>query len=273
MNPDKNNQHQLLNGYWILAGIIVAGLLTLSTLADTWPHINPQVQQQISLFPYAFSIAIGYLSWIGIVLGINFVRSYVPMFSRSHSYWWLLHGSLSIIIGLLHLLLDTFTLWLVFSAKFSYLVAVAEKTLRWLPYEILAYWACLGLLTVVAKRHSAEDKNQAAYLCRIAIKTDDETIMLDVANVDWIEACDNYVIIWKAGERFMLKDSMAHLESALDPTCFQRVHRSAIVNLRKVQKLNRDNRGNLFVKLHCGKNLAISRRRRAQVSKVITKGL
>ena len=68
-----------------------------------------------------------------------------------------------------------------------------------------------------------------------------------------------------AGETHVLRATMKQLETALDPQIFQRVHRSAIVNLRRVRKLRPHANGEYFLTLETGQELKLSRTHRDKV--------
>ena len=110
------------------------------------------------------------------------------------------------------------------------------------------------------------DKSFEHSLC---VQRDDETEYLPVRNIDWIEACDNYVIVHCAGENHILNDTMLRLESVLDSKQFQRIHRSIIVNLLRIKKLRMTSPRESIVVLEDGTTLQISRRRKAEVKQAL----
>jgi two-component system, LytTR family, response regulator len=89
-------------------------------------------------------------------------------------------------------------------------------------------------------------------------------VIVDVDEVVWIEAEDYYAAIYARGRRHLLRESLASLESRLDPARFVRAHRSAIVNLGQVREIT----GSLIV-LRDGTRLSLSRRRREQVAEAM----
>lgn len=92
------------------------------------------------------------------------------------------------------------------------------------------------------------------------------TVRVAVEEIDWIEAQD-YCVLLHVGERaHLLRKSLATLERELDPAHFARVHRSAIVNLRRVKEVHRTSTGATLV-LASGATLAISRRRRRELGR------
>jgi two-component system LytT family response regulator len=65
---------------------------------------------------------------------------------------------------------------------------------------------------------------------------------------------------------------MAHFETRLDPNCFIRVHRSAIVNLQHVKEIRTDSQeGESFVLMHDGQKVPMSRGYRARISQLLAR--
>jgi two-component system LytT family response regulator len=86
--------------------------------------------------------------------------------------------------------------------------------------------------------------------------------------IDWIEADDYYAAIHARRGRHLIRESLASLEQRLDRDRFVRAHRSAIVNIDRVREL-RDERGETILLLHNGVRVPVSRRRRAQVARLM----
>ena len=103
---------------------------------------------------------------------------------------------------------------------------------------------------------------------RLAIPASHGTIVLDVADVTWIEADGYYAAIHAHGRRHLLRESLDSLERRLDRHRFLRVHRSAIVSLESVRAFRRAS-GESAVVLRDGTSVPVSRRRRALVGKAI----
>ena len=72
----------------------------------------------------------------------------------------------------------------------------------------------------------------------VFIKSQSSLIKVDITDILWIEALDNYVIIKTSSkEQFILHSSMKDIESKLPQLNFARVHRSYIVQLEKINAL------------------------------------
>lgn len=96
-------------------------------------------------------------------------------------------------------------------------------------------------------------------LQRILIRDGARVHVVPTAGVDWIEAQDDYVQI-SAGGRLHLKNGrMAELEQGLDPTLFLRVHRSYIVNVGAIERIEAATRDSWCAVLKDGKRVPVSR--------------
>ncbi len=106
---------------------------------------------------------------------------------------------------------------------------------------------------------------------RIAVPTEAGQLLIDPAEIDWIEAEDYYSGIHAKGKRYRIRESLSALESRLDPARFVRVHRSAIVRLEQVRELTVDGSVDreAVVVLRDGTRLPVSRRRLAQVKALL----
>ena len=100
---------------------------------------------------------------------------------------------------------------------------------------------------------------------RLVVKCNGKERLVPVDEVSWFEAAGNYVRIHSGGERLLLRETMANLETRLDPDRFARIHRSTIVNLGKVKELEPWFHGDYVVRLSDGQKLTLSRSYRARL--------
>jgi two-component system LytT family response regulator len=101
------------------------------------------------------------------------------------------------------------------------------------------------------------------YAKRLAIKGDGRVILVDVEEVDRLEAAGNYVEVHSGARHHLVRETMASLEARLDPARFVRVSRSSIVNATRVRELQPMFSGDFVVVLRDGTKVAGSRRYRA----------
>jgi two-component system, LytTR family, response regulator len=97
-------------------------------------------------------------------------------------------------------------------------------------------------------------------LDRLAIKSVGEILFVRISEIDWIEAADYYACLHVGPRRHLLRRSMADLEKELDPKAFCRIHRSTIVNLARVERMEINADGEYGVLLDNGTSLRMSRR-------------
>ncbi len=75
------------------------------------------------------------------------------------------------------------------------------------------------------------------FLQRIAVKTRHKIEVIPVTEIFYIEADDDYVTIHTGTEKFLKEKTMKYMEFHLDPSQFVRVHRSYIVNMNQIVRL------------------------------------
>jgi two-component system LytT family response regulator len=109
----------------------------------------------------------------------------------------------------------------------------------------------MGLLRMVASPRS--------YLKRVAVRATGRVVFVDVDDVDWIGAAENYVEQHAGRVTHLLHVTMNSLEQSLDPQVFIRVHRSIIVNIERIQSLQSGAHGEYLITLHDGARLQSGR--------------
>jgi two-component system LytT family response regulator len=95
---------------------------------------------------------------------------------------------------------------------------------------------------------------------RLAVKRAGQVSFVQIADIDWIEAADYYTSLHVGEKSYLLRRSMGDLQRELDSTEFCRIHRSTIVNLRRVRALEVSTGGEYEVILASGERLRLSRR-------------
>lgn len=98
-------------------------------------------------------------------------------------------------------------------------------------------------------------------LSRIMVKEGGRVFFQPVEEIEWIEAADYYARIHVGGGSHLIRESLASLEERLDAARFVRVHRSAIVNVERVQELRLDWRNRPCLVLVTGEKVPVSRSR------------
>jgi two-component system LytT family response regulator len=94
---------------------------------------------------------------------------------------------------------------------------------------------------------------------RLVVKAGGKERLLPVEEIDWFEAAGNYVRLHVGRERLLLRETMVRLETRLDPERFFRIHRSTIVNLKRVREMEPWFHGDYMLRLADGQQLTLSR--------------
>lgn len=97
------------------------------------------------------------------------------------------------------------------------------------------------------------------YVKRLAIRSGSRTFFLNIEEIDWIQAAENYVELHVGTACHLLQVTMTALEASLDPQVFLRIHRSAIVNAGRIKELQPASHGEYVFILKCGARLQSSR--------------
>ncbi len=97
----------------------------------------------------------------------------------------------------------------------------------------------------------------------IVVTTPRGATVINVGEIDWIEAAGNYAQLWVGSRGYFLREPLQLLEERLSKHGFIRASRRALVRLDGVRELTRDRAGSLVAALGCGARIPISRRRSA----------
>ncbi len=106
----------------------------------------------------------------------------------------------------------------------------------------------------------------------LAVRVGTRTVLVPVADVDWIESDGDYARIHAGGKVHLVSARMHALEELLDPRRFLRIHRSVIVSLARVSELQRDEDGAGTVVLRSGVRLRVARGRWEELEKALAIG-
>lgn len=110
----------------------------------------------------------------------------------------------------------------------------------------------------------ASDLHQAArapgrFLQRVVVKDGSRIHIIPAAQLEYAEAQDDYVALHSAGKTYLKAQTISSLESSLDPDRFVRTHRSYLVNLERVTKVEPYTRDTRIAILSNGAKVPVSR--------------
>lgn len=97
-----------------------------------------------------------------------------------------------------------------------------------------------------------------AFLERIVVRSNNRIHIIPVDQIVYFEAEDDYVMIYTRDRKYLKQLTMKYLEEHLDPQDFVRIHRSAIVRVDEVEKLEHYAHDNYIAIMKNGAKLRVS---------------
>lgn len=104
---------------------------------------------------------------------------------------------------------------------------------------------------------------------RFAVRKRGREIMVEVADIDWVEAAGNYAVLHVGGETLEIRSSLSKLEGELDPKRFVRVHKSYLVNVARIAEVTPWISGDWRIRLQDGAEVNLSRRYRQRFESLV----
>jgi len=105
-------------------------------------------------------------------------------------------------------------------------------------------------------KNSARVKEEPA--ATIAVKTGQNTILVDVDKIQWITSDGPYLYLCTADKKHVILDSLKHIITTL-PENFRRIHRSTIINVEEIKELQSRGNGDYDIITENGRVLRLSR--------------
>lgn len=101
--------------------------------------------------------------------------------------------------------------------------------------------------------------SRAPYPERFLVRAPNHLYFVKAADIEWAEGASNYVRLYIGGRAHLIRETLTGLSSKLPPERFIRVHRSVIVNLDHVARLEPAGHGEYEITLKSGKRVTSSR--------------
>jgi len=102
-------------------------------------------------------------------------------------------------------------------------------------------------------------KRNDEYLARLPVSRNGRILFVNTEEIDWIEANGNYARLHVGPRTHEIRETLSALERKLNPRDFQRIHRSAIVNVHMIKEIQPWFHGYHLVLLQNGQELRMSR--------------
>jgi two-component system, LytTR family, response regulator len=116
---------------------------------------------------------------------------------------------------------------------------------------------------------AATARPEGQYLERVVVKDGTRVTLIPVAKLEYAEALDDYVSLASEGKKHLKQQSISGLEAALDPSVFVRIHRSFLVNLERVVRIEPYGKDSRVAILSNGVKLPVSRAGYARMKKLL----
>lgn len=94
---------------------------------------------------------------------------------------------------------------------------------------------------------------------KLAIRDGGKTTWVRQEDIEWVDAAGDYMCVHALGETHIMRKTMKQLEKELDADFLQRIHRSTIVNVKRVTEMQSHINGEYFLTLDNGHTLKLSR--------------
>jgi two-component system, LytTR family, response regulator len=106
---------------------------------------------------------------------------------------------------------------------------------------------------------------------RILVRDGPRVHVIPVEKIDYVQAQDDYVCFRFEGKEYLKDQTLAQVEASLDPQKFVRIHRSFVLNVDRVARVELDTRENRIVILTDGHRLPVSRAGYRRLNEVLQK--
>jgi two-component system LytT family response regulator len=111
----------------------------------------------------------------------------------------------------------------------------------------------------IAAALQATARPGGGYTERLLVKDRGQVHVIAVERIDYLEAQDDYVAIHAGGTTHLKTQPLSEAASGLDPSRFVRVHRSYVVNVERIERLETYAKDSRVAILHGGREVPVSR--------------
>jgi two-component system LytT family response regulator len=113
---------------------------------------------------------------------------------------------------------------------------------------------------------AAEGRAASSRAGRVLVRDGPKVHVLPIDKIDYVQAQDDYVSFRCDGKDYLKEQTLADVEASLDASRFVRIHRSFILNLDRLARVETDEREHRYAVLTSGQKLPVSRMGYARLS-------
>ena len=124
---------------------------------------------------------------------------------------------------------------------------------------------------IPARELAAAAQPAQGHTRRVLVRDGSRVHVLPVEKIEYVQAQDDYVCFRCEGKEYLKEQTLGDLETTLDPAKFVRIHRSFILNLDRLARVELDERENRIAILNDGKRLPISRSGYTRLSTLLSR--
>ena len=124
---------------------------------------------------------------------------------------------------------------------------------------------------VPVQQLAADGQPPAGHARRVLVRDGPRVHVLPVEKIEYVQAQDDYVCFRCEGKEHLKEQTLGELEKTLDPAKFVRIHRSFLLNLDRLARVELDERENRVAILSDGTRLPISRAGYTRLSELLGK--
>ena len=115
----------------------------------------------------------------------------------------------------------------------------------------------------------SETRGRQGPLERVLIRDGSQVHVIPVEKIDYVEAQDVYVCFKAVGKQYLKDQTMGALEASLDPARFVRIHRSYLLNIERIARVELYAKDSRVAILRDGKRLPVSRAGYGRLAKLL----
>jgi two-component system LytT family response regulator len=107
------------------------------------------------------------------------------------------------------------------------------------------------------------------YATRVLVRDGSRVHVIPLEKIDYVQAQDDYVCFWSDGKEHLKEQTLGEVEASLEPARFVRIHRSYLISLDRLVRVELDERENRVAVLTTGQRLPVSRAGYQRLNRVI----
>jgi two-component system LytT family response regulator len=115
----------------------------------------------------------------------------------------------------------------------------------------------------------ADKEANRGIIKRFPVRRGNEFTFVQAADVDWIEGLGDYAGLHVGDRTHLVREPLTSLEARLDPTQFVRIHRSTIVQVEHIARIDPSANRDAVLTLRDGKTLRVSRTYRSRLDDLL----